>query len=347
MTPLPKDDGAKRTPLDTASPPQNILPALDPLPTGSMYDVCPYKRVVEPLIPTITDTRSLEATCRKLTSAYAQEALISRCIAVYNPPEKVRQQIASLGLGIHPGHYLFNLRTHLVSYWESVRCIDLQSQSLVWGGPLPTLKGKLIYKMVGQLLRYDWLRTLTEQPLPDGLSFHGIIRAWITASGIQNRNTLKNVAKLLHRHRNSLLNEEPEEPDSKLMPDVMGLVHEVAQAHGRVVGLAFARCLQRVAAYRRWDPENVGYLARWRSTWLRGEAANPRAIPGTSTHSRLLTELLLTHVFDLYRGHSSGRMAATYLLKIDLPREGGWYGPEEVAQSLGLQLTADGRARIA
>ncbi len=324
---------------------QPALPALIPLPTGSVLDGYLYFSMVEPLIPTITNTQSLEAACRKLTSAYAQEALISRCIAVYNPPEKVRQQIASLGLGIHPRHDLFNLRTHLARYWESVRCIDIESLLLVWGAPPFTLQGPPIYSMVGRLFRYDWLRTLTAQPRPDNLYFHGIIRSWIEASGITNLNTLKHLAKLLRRHRNSLLNEEPAEPDSKLTPNVMGLVHEVARVHGPVVGLAFARCLQRVAAYRRWDPENVGYLVRWRSTWLRGEAANTRAIPGASTHSRLLTELLLTHVFELYQGHSAGKMAATYRLKIDLPRDGGSYGPEEVARSLGLQLTADGRVR--
>jgi hypothetical protein len=315
------------------------------LPAGSVLDVHPYLSLVEPLTLDISNFRALVDACRPLTSAYAQEALIAGYIARCNPPEEEIQRLDSLDLGIHPRHYLFNLRDELVKQWKPVRCIDFESRLLVWGAPLPTLQGPLIYSTVGRLLRYNWLRTLTERPRPDGLSFHGIIRSWIEASGIQNRNTLAHLAKLLHRHRNNLLNEEPAEPDSKLMPNVMGLVHEVARVHGPTVGLAFARCLQRVAAYRRWDPENVGYLVRWRSTWLRGEATNARAIPGASTYSRLLTELLLTHVFELYQGHSAGRMAATYRLKLDLPRDGGSYGPEEVARSLGLQLKADGRVR--
>lgn len=123
----------------------------------------------------------------------------------------------------------------------------------------------------------------------------------------------------------------------------MELALEVAAHHGPLVAFYFFRCLQRAATLAEWSGPDSGFLVKWRAEWLRGACASRLAIRGTSAHSSLLSELLLTHVFEPFAVHSRGHGTQTYRLKRPIQR--GTHGERELAEALGLRLMAGGLVR--
>ncbi|NMO22375.1 hypothetical protein HPC49_47960 [Pyxidicoccus fallax] len=315
------------------------LPPRLPLPTGSVLDACPYLDLVDRWLTNVGKVQELVVACGYAPSAYWQEALIHRYGDTRLVSDEEWNWLSAQPLGVHERHPLFKLRQTLVEIAEAAHppAISEEDTLVIWGAPSP--RGKPFYRTAGVLLRSERLRKAVEWRPEDGLSdYLDFIRAWAQASGVGDGNTLRGLEGLLARFRDNLLNEHPEKSFVSLGRDSLEWVRLVSQTHGPRAAYYLFRCLQRLAAYMRKDTQAQGWLARWRSTWLRGSRTNPDAIPGASTHAQLLTDLLRTHVFEPepYEGYSAGRKATTYRLKW-VPDTGS-YTEEDAARRLGLEL---------
>ena len=168
---------------------------------------------------------------------------------------------------------------------------------------------------------------------------HDVVRQWVTANGFTRQQDLDAVDRLIAQDADHRLLVEPVNAFAKLDAAMVSKARELAakvnlNTDGRFVFYVF-RCLQRIAAYA------VDGRVQWRSEWLRGQAANTRAIPGTTKLDAELTALLKEHVFELEKGHSGSKGTATiYKLKIAITN--GDVDHHQVAKELGLVLDAKG-----
>lgn len=316
---------------------QRELPPRTPLPTGSVLDVFPFLGDVDLRLQGVMSVQELVLACRYAPSTYWQEALITRFGLTRQVGDAEWNWLMAQPLGIHEGHPLYKLRTNLVEAAEGANppSINEEDTLVIWGAPWP--KGKPFYLSAGVLMRSERLRKAVEYHPEDGVpDYFSFLQVWAQASGVTDGNTLRGLRGQLAGFRNNLLNEHPEVLFAKMGPNSMEWVHRVSQTHGPIVAFYLFRCLQRVASYMQWNAQAQGYLVRWRSGWLRGAGTNEEAIPGASGHSRVLTEILRAHVFELYEGHSAGTRAATY--KLRWVPDTGRYTEEDAARRLGLQL---------
>lgn len=232
-------------------------------------------------------------------------------------------------VGIHAEHPLRPLRDRIRSYFLATPFEpDESSRLILWGARNPS--GPLLYKDLGTLLRIDWL----EGHVMCHPEFYGkrdaadLLLEWAKASGVTNLRTEAAVRRAI---KDYYLQRMPKDLFPGLDNSVLEWARQVPGKNPKLA-LGFFMCLQRVAACRHRD------MVRWRSEWLRGKGTNADAIPGASTFSRELKNLLDTNVWERIEGHSAGRKAATYRLKFEIPL--GRYGVEDLARVLNVKPPA-------
>lgn len=170
-----------------------------------------------------------------------------------------------------------------------------------------------------------------------------LLLEWATASGVARQGDLDLVARLVENDLNERLKTEPRDAfvavDPSLVSTAESLVRSVQPGGDPRLAYYLFRCFQRIAAYEQ------GGLVQWKAEWLRGAKTDPRAIPGASMHSPVLTELLRQHVLEIAKAHSGGTagIATTYRLKMAFRR--GGCDHLEAAMRLGLSVDAKGKLR--
>lgn len=182
------------------------------------------------------------------------------------------------------------------------------------------------FRRVGQVPR-ERLHTLR----------HQVVRQWAEANGFDKKEDLALVERIIKDDVNHRLGAEPAESFARLDPSAVPLATDLAAKAGFAGDQRFAfyvfRCLQRIAAYA------VEGRVQWRSEWLRGTKANPRAIAGTSKLQAELGRLLHAHVLEVEQGHSGANATATtYRVRIELPS--GSVDHHRAASELGVELDA-------
>lgn len=274
-----------------------------------IFDFLPRREFIESVARLLSSAEAVEDYCRKVPP-YEQEAVIQ---AVLRPsdanPLFPLPGVAELDLGIHPRHPLYVLREDLVESVERFGSTNEAGALLLWGATVR--KGKPLFREVALLARFlplHWRARLFGRPTLD------VVGDWLAASGVVHMRTL---AAAMGVAREVLANRHPRESYIPLDYEAVKLALRLAEGDRRLAYLVFS-CLSRIAAYR--QPDNT---VRWRSQWLRGAKADPRAIPGASGPQKRLKELLHSHVLRRLQPHQAGRKAATYEVLVEL-RPGDW-----------------------
>ena len=297
-----------------------------PLPSGRSTDLCEFVDSTVGLRITGSSFEAVVELVREVDTAYRQEAVIQEFIDTNRKSQHI-DEWSELDLGIHPRHPLFDVREETRMRVESQRWATPVDVLLLWGATART--GNILFHEAGTLIRESDLRGLLWQ-YPEkysSITMTQVVDEWGRASGVTHIRT----AEALHETaEDTLLNLPPPAMYDSIDAEAVNLAVGVAHDNPGLA-IAFARCLMRIAAC------TVNGKVRWRSEWLRGQAANADAIPGASTYSAELRGLLNEHVFaKKVRNHKAGRRAATYLLQRVIRR--GGYTDANVASALGVEL---------
>lgn len=170
-----------------------------------------------------------------------------------------------------------------------------------------------------------------------------VMYEWVDACGVTNLRTVAAASGVIAGVVDEELSRHPRAPYEQLDSSMAVIAHQFAideeadPRRQKLLAFYLFLAFERIAAY-----ERVPGLVRWRSEWLRGKKANPRAIRGASTYSAAITRILHSRVLERVKGHSSGRengegaKAATYRLRIPMQR--GNFAAWEFAKTLGLDV---------
>ena len=298
--------------------------------SGEIFELCPYRDVVEKRLDGTHNTEGLIECCRAAgPESYLAEAMILGCALGPHQANINFRRIAELGFGIHRGHPLFNIRKHFEDLAFDLKSADPASIYLLWGAPMRS--GRPLYSAATQLVRMNGVRGLLHWHRGEfgGLTLAGLIAAWARASGIQHASVLRSLEGLSVQVALSMQRTVHEEP---LDLPMLTLAKQLAQSNARKALVIF-RCLMRIAAYE------SGNLVQWHAGWLRGRAAHADAIPGASSFPDI-PRILHEHVLRKVRGHFPGVAAARYELRIPILR--GIINIPRAANYLNLKLGPNG-----
>jgi hypothetical protein len=297
-----------------------------PLPNGRSTDLCRFVDSALSLRIVGSPFEAVVELCRNVETAYWQEEVIQEFINSRKMDAHL-DEWSELDLGIHPRHPLFDIREDVRKRVENQGWATPADVLLLWGATART--GNILFREAGTLIHESELRGLLWQ-FPEkfsSITMTQVVDEWGRASGVSH---VKTVEALHEAAEDLLLNLPPPAMYDSIDAEAVELAASVAPSQPGLA-IAFARCLMRIAAC------TVNGKVRWRSEWLRGQAANADAIPGASTYSAELRELLNDHVFARkVRNHKAGRRATTYLLQRVIRR--GGYSDANVASALGVEL---------
>lgn len=295
-----------------------------PVPGGDIIELYSQRGFVVQQLP--MGVNRVQATLREIRASDFMGEAFAHEMRKDSDPAFVAQVDRS-SLGIHAEHPLRALRDRLRTSVEATRRTTPDVVLWLWGASVN--KGPTLYRELGTLLRAGWL----EPHVASHPEWYGqrdaadLAMEWVYASGVRNDKALHAAAKLIQDH---YLNRRPTATFSKLDYSMMRFATDVASGD-RLLALLFFQCLQRIEARKFRD------LIRWRSAWLRGPAVGGvDAIPGASTNGARLTALLNQHVLRRIEGHSAGRKAATYALRLALQR--GDFSHWDMARHVGIVL---------
>lgn len=282
---------------------------------------------VSGMVSMVPAEKLVEALKGKEYTAYAAEAFLEARRATATAEEQVL--LSSCMVGIHQCHPLRHLRERIRTNALSGIAPTEVSTLWLWGATATT--GPLLYAQAGALMRSEWL----EAHVKDNPEVYGqndaadLIELWALASGMKHKNTRAALCRAVDHH---YLDRRPLQDFMNLDFEAVQLAKSLAGQNAKLAVVLF-RCLQRAAA---WSHRG---RVRWRSAWLRGAKASPDAIPGASTYGGVLTQMLQEHVFFRVKGHSAGKMAATYRFSVQL--KPGPYDIHHVAAQLGVALDTE------
>ena len=289
---------------------------------GDIINIFPFQSWLE-VFQDVVAEEELIPLCKTASSKYREEAIIYEYLAATG---KQRSDVDGYDVGLRAGLPLRRLRDHYWSNWAGKTAVPEAVARILWGAPATS--GSPLYAAAASLLRGGDLEAHVESR-PDiykGLDAGELVMDWAKASGVTHPRALQGVCHVIF---NYFLTRRPRKTFADLDGSEMEFARGVAGSDPRLA-FAFFRCLQRVSA---WSYR--GQVA-WRSSWLRGSKTNPDAIPGASTYSARLKELLDEHLFVRVKGHSARRSAAHYRLRRPLAK--GICGARAFAKKVDLEL---------
>lgn len=293
-------------------------PMVHTLPSGDVFNLYTSAAHVDYLIERLAGVGDLITMGRgKRLTAFSAEALVHRFRTKrgLTPQEEEELHHAEIGLDRYP--LLRAVRDVIKKNAEESHSTNEEGRLLLWGAcPRPT---HLLHEGMSVLLNAHWIQPhLASHPgTYNGMDIRDLVWEWTQACGATHWKTQEAIC-----HR--LLNIAPHGAFVALGRPAVDLAM-AAVPSDHVLATRFFRCLQRVAAFQ-WR----GHII-WPSAWLRGPGQSELAIKGASGSSGPLTYLLREHVLERVAGHSAGRRAARYTLKVALPS-----GPFDIKDFGGL-----------